>query len=83
MRKATEWMAVQTSASNLKASKAENKIPASLMLEFSSLFNIHPLFSSQEQTFFADETRLGAASTCASRSAWGEKLQGFWVDMVF
>ena len=48
MRKATERIAVQASASNLKASKAENKISASLKLEFSSLFNIHPLFLSHD-----------------------------------
>ena len=71
------------SAGSLKANEAENKISQSLALEFSSLFNIHPLFLSQDQVSFAEETGLGAARTCASRSAQGEKLRGFWVDVVF
>ena len=82
-RKATKQMAVQASAGSLKASEAANKISASLKLELSSLFTIHPLFSSQERASFADETGLGAARTCAPRLARGEKLWGFWIDVAF
>ena len=68
-RRATERIATHASAGSLKANEAENKISQSLALEFSSLFNIHPLFLSQDQVSFAEETGLGAARTCASRSA--------------
>ena len=82
-RKATEWMAVQASAGSLKASEAENKISASLKLVLSSLFNSHPLFSSQERASLADETGLGAARTCTSRSARGENFGGFGLTWCF
>ena len=82
-RKATEQIAVHVSVGSLKAREAVNKMSDNLALEFSLLFKIHPLFSSQERASFAEETGLGAARTWASRLARGEKLQGFWVDVAF
>ena len=74
---------MQASAGSLKARDAVNKISASLKLEFSLLFSIHPLFSSHDRASFADEIGLGDARTCASRSAWGEKLRELLDDVVF
>ena len=82
-RKATERIAAHASVGSLKARAVVNKMSDNLALEFSLLFKIHPLFSSQVQASFADEMGLGAARICASRSARGEKLRGFWVDVAF
>ena len=82
-RKATERTAAQASDGSLKAINAVNRISASLRFEFSSLFNIQPLFSSHEQASFADETGLGAARPWASRLTRGVKLRAFCDDVVF
>ena len=83
-RNATAQIAVLASASNLNESEAKKRMSASFNPEFASLFRIQPLFSSQDQASLAEETRLGDARICASRSAQrGEKLQELCADVLF
>ena len=56
---------------------------ASFNPEFASLFKIQPLLSSQDRASVAEDTGLGDAMICASRSARGEKLRELWADVLF
>ena len=51
--------------------------------ELSSEFSIQPLFSSQDRASFVEETMLGEAVICASRSARGEKSRVLCGDVMF
>ena len=70
-------MAVLASASSLNESVAESRISDSFAAVLFSLFSSQPLFSSQDQASLAEETGLGVAVICASRSAWSKKSQMF------
>jgi hypothetical protein len=82
-RNATARIAVQASAGSLKESVAARSMSESFALELSSELSIQPLFSSQDRASFAEETGLGEAVICASRSAWDEKSRVLCGDVVF
>ena len=68
---------------SLKAIVVVSRISVSFEAELSSLLRTQPLFSSQDQASCAEETGLGAADICASRSGRGEKSRAFCGDVVF
>ena len=70
-------MAVLASAGSLNKSVADSKILDSFAAVLLSLIRSQPLLLSQDRVSFAEETGLGVAVTCASRSAQGEKSQTF------
>ena len=83
IRNATARIAVQASAGSLNESVAARSMSESFAPDLSSELSIQPLFSSQDQASFAEETGLGEALICASRSARGEKSRALCGDMVF
>ena len=62
---------------SLNESMAESRISDSFEVVLSPLFSRQPLFLSQDQVSLAEETGLGVAVICTSRSARGEKSQTF------
>ena len=82
-RNATAWIMVLALAGNLREIVAESRISASFGAKLSSLLSTQPLLSSQDQVSFAEETELGTAEICASRSGQCEKPRTFCGDLVF
>ena len=82
-RRATARMVLLALDGNLKAIVAVSRISVSFGAELSSLLRTQPLFLSQDWASFAQESGLGAAKICASRSGRGKKSQAFCGDVVF
>ena len=83
IRNTTAQITVQASAGSLNKSVAARSMSESFAPKLSSELSIQPLFSSQDRASFAEETGLGEAVICASRSAQGEKSRALCGDVVF
>ena len=71
------------SAGSLNDRVAKKRMSTSFELVLSSEFNIQPLPLSQDWASLAEDTRLGVAVICTSRSGWGKKPQVFCDDVLF
>ena len=76
-------MVVLASAGSLKESVVDKRISESFDTELILLFSIQPLFLSQDQVSFAEDTEFGEVVICTSSSTWGEKSWMFCGDVLF